>query len=332
MRLISIVVALELVARFAHAQASAEQVARCAAVPVAALRLQCYDALAKPKSDSARSSPRTVSASAKMIGNWAMSVEKDPITDQKGVTFLLKADGENGFNPPTLIIRCKRGELDAFLATSEYLGDGNDRVTIRFGNEQAMEEVWTTSSNHTALFHPGDRGEVEEFVRKLAQYGRVAFQVTPYEKGPVAMVFSVAGIGKVNQELWAICPPQQSDPGASSGARVERDEMVTTEEVFMEAVVEEKPALLSGPTLQFPELLRQAQIQGRVLVQAIIDTLGRAEPNSVKVLQSPNPGFDQSATTYVLAALFRPARVHGRAVRVLIQIPVDFKLNKWKRS
>jgi len=51
-----------------------------------------------------------------------------------------------------------------------------------------------------------------------------------------------------------------------------------------------------------------------------------SEPPSVKVLQSPNPGFDQSATSYVTTALFRPARVHGRAVRVLIQIPVEFNL------
>ena len=83
--------------------------------------------------------------------------------------------------------------------------------------------------------------------------------------------------------------------------------------------------MLSGPVLQYPDLLRQAGISGRVLVQAIIDTLGRAEPSSVKVLQSPNPGFDQAAKNYLLKALFRPARVHGRAVRVLIQIPVDFR-------
>src|SRR5258706_11210924 len=47
-------------------------------------------------------------------------------------------------------------------------------------------------------------------------------------------------------------------------------------------------------TTLFRSLLRQAAIQGRVLVQAIIDTAGRAEPPSVKVIQSPNPGFDQS--------------------------------------
>jgi TonB family protein len=122
------------------------------------------------------------------------------------------------------------------------------------------------------------------------------------------------------------------DPKDYSGSGVEGglgSGMVPTgNEVFMEAIVEEKPTVLSGPIPVYPELLKQAQIQGRVLVQAIVDTLGRAEPPSVKVLQSPNPGFDQSAKNYVLKALFRPARVHGRAVRVLIQIPIDFRLKQ----
>ena len=140
----------------------------------------------------------------------------------------------------------------------------------------------------------------------------------------------------VPPEIPTTLPPlnlqEHFDPKDYSGSGVEgglASGMVPTgNEVFMEAIVEEKPAVLSGPTLQFPELLRQAQIQGRVLVQAIIDTLGRAEPPSVKVLQSPNPGFDQSAKSYVTKALFRPARVHGRAVRVLIQIPIDFRLKQ----
>lgn len=208
MRVLGVVAGLVLVARSTQAQASAEQLARCAAMPVAAVRLQCYDALAKPKPDSTRGTPREVPAGASTIENWGMSVESDPITDQKGVTFVLQAEGASSLNPPTLVIRCKRGELNAFLATGDYLGDGNDRVTIRFGNEPAVQERWSESSDHTALFHPGDRAKVEAFVKRLAQHDRVAFQVTPYEKGPVAMVFSLAGIGKVNQELWAICPSQ----------------------------------------------------------------------------------------------------------------------------
>lgn len=122
------------------------------------------------------------------------------------------------------------------------------------------------------------------------------------------------------------------DPKDYSGTGVEgglaTGLVPTGNEVFMEAIVEEKPAVLSGPPPTYPELLKQAGIQGRVLVQAIVDTLGRAEAGSIKVLQSPNPGFDQSARNYVQKALFRPARVHGRAVRVLIQIPIEFRLRQ----
>src|SRR5256884_1009656 len=96
---------------------------------------------------------------------------------------------------------------------------------------------------------------------------------------------------------------EKFDPKDYSGTGVEGGVATgivpTGNEVFMEAIVEEKPAVLSGPQPVYPELLKQAQITGRVLVQAIVDTLGRAEPNSVKVLQSPNPGFDQSAKNYL---------------------------------
>lgn len=99
-------------------------------------------------------------------------------------------------------------------------------------------------------------------------------------------------------------------------------------QVYSEAVVEEKPDRLSGPIPEYPQLLRSAGIEGTVIVQVVIDTMGRAEPNSIKVIRSPNPGFDQPVRSAVLRTLFRPARVHGRAVRVLVQIPYNFTLQR----
>lgn len=163
-------------------------------------------------------------------------------------------------------------------------------------------------------------------------------QEKPPEQQPVQLDVPLKGFQTVvaPDVVPTNIPPvnlqEHFDPKDYSGSGVEggiASGMVPTgNEVFMEAIVEEKPTVLSGPVPVYPELLKQAQIQGRVLVQAIVDTLGRAEPPSVKVLQSPNPGFDQSAKNYVLKALFRPARVHGRAVRVLIQIPIDFRLKQ----
>lgn len=193
----------------AQSQATKEQLARCAAMTAPALRLVCFDALAKGTSDTARASGSALPASSKRLGNWIMAQQTDPISDKKGAVFTLRAEGSNILDKPTLSIRCLRGELDALVFTDEYLGDDNDEVTIRYGTEQPVQQNWTESSNHTALFYPGDRAEVESFVRKLAEYQRVVIQVSPYNRGPMAMVFLLSGIGQVNRELWALCPPGQ---------------------------------------------------------------------------------------------------------------------------
>jgi periplasmic protein TonB len=90
--------------------------------------------------------------------------------------------------------------------------------------------------------------------------------------------------------------------------------------------VEQRPELLSAPPPVYPQLLRQAGIQGRVVLRAVIDTTGRVEPTSVRIVKSPSAGFEQPTRDWVLKALFRPARIHGRAVRVFINLPVDYSL------
>src|SRR5437660_1536840 len=67
-------------------------------------------------------------------------------------------------------------------------------------------------------------------------------------------------------------------------------------------------------------------LAAHVVIGAVAATLGRVEPRSVSIVASPDPGFAVSARDYVLRALFRPARVHGRPVRVLVRLPIDFAL------
>lgn len=97
-------------------------------------------------------------------------------------------------------------------------------------------------------------------------------------------------------------------------------------DVLTPDLVQERPEMLSHPSLVYPELLKQAGIEGNVIAQAIVDTTGRIEASSIRILESPNPGFDQPAKDLVLKSLYRPARVYGRAVRVLIQQPIAFTL------
>jgi len=160
----------------------------------------------------------------------------------------------------------------------------------------------------------------------------------PEEQPPVLEIPQLKGFQTVvaPTDIPTNIPPinlqEHFDPKDYTGTGVEggigTGIVPSSDQVFMESVVEERPEVLSGPSLVYPDLLRQAGVQGRVIVQAIIDTSGRAEPQSVKIIQSPNPGFDQPARSYVLRALFRPARVHGRAVRVLVNLPIDFKIKR----
>jgi TonB family protein len=93
-------------------------------------------------------------------------------------------------------------------------------------------------------------------------------------------------------------------------------------------LVQEPPVLLAAPPPAYPPLLRAAGVQGRVEVQLVVDTLGCAEGGSFRIVHSDNPGFEAPAIESLRGALFRPARVFGRAVRVLVQVPVVFVLRR----
>lgn len=93
-------------------------------------------------------------------------------------------------------------------------------------------------------------------------------------------------------------------------------------------VVEELPVLLGFPAPRYPELLRQAGVEGHVTVGLVLDTLGRAEPASVRVLSSTHRLFEPAAVQVVLGSTYSPGRLNGRAVRVRIQVPVAFELRR----
>jgi protein TonB len=92
--------------------------------------------------------------------------------------------------------------------------------------------------------------------------------------------------------------------------------------------VEEPPVLLSHPAPGYPELLRSAGIEGRVVVEAVLDTLGRVERGSLRIVSSTHALFVPEASALVLGSRYRPARFGGMAVRVRIQVPVDFALRR----
>lgn len=104
------------------------------------------------------------------------------------------------------------------------------------------------------------------------------------------------------------------EPGAAPGA------------VYRTLTVDEPPRLLTHPVLEYPPLLRSAGVEGSVVLEVVIDSAGRPEPGSLRVLEASHPLFVSAGTRALLGSRFRPGRIQGRPVRVLIRQPVVFRL------
>ncbi len=79
---------------------------------------------------------------------------------------------------------------------------------------------------------------------------------------------------------------------------------------------------------RYPESLRAKGIEGRVLLQFVVDTNGRVEYRTVRELSSDHPDFTMAVREALLGLRFLPAEVEGRKVRQLVQQPFEFSLSR----
>jgi protein TonB len=114
--------------------------------------------------------------------------------------------------------------------------------------------------------------------------------------------------------------------GADAGSGVGGG-AASSDAIYSAAVVEKSAIALSGNrTPIYPELLRKAGIEGSVLVQFIIDTTGRLEPGSVRILKSQHELFSAAVRNALLNHRFLPAEAGGRKVRTLVEQRFDFAI------
>lgn len=106
-------------------------------------------------------------------------------------------------------------------------------------------------------------------------------------------------------------------------------EVVKEDQAYFEFQVE-KPVVPAPGSSQprYPDILRQAGVEGEVLAQFVVDTTGRAESGSFKVLRSSHDLFAQSVKSALPGMRFIPAEVGGKRVKQLVQQPFTFAITK----
>jgi TonB family protein len=103
---------------------------------------------------------------------------------------------------------------------------------------------------------------------------------------------------------------------------------LTDAELARPGPVEQKPiALAKHVNFVYPRTAKLAGQSGSAVVQFVVDTLGRAKPESIMCTRATYKDFADAAMAVVKTMEFTPATLEGHKIEQLVQYPIDFKLN-----
>ena len=78
----------------------------------------------------------------------------------------------------------------------------------------------------------------------------------------------------------------------------------------------------------YPPELEARRVEGQVVAAYVVDTIGRVDTTTIRVLGSDHPRFTESVRSALEDARFRPAKRSGHAVRQLVQQRFRFKVEQ----
>lgn len=117
-------------------------------------------------------------------------------------------------------------------------------------------------------------------------------------------------------------PAGDGRDGASVGAPDGGDTPMSAFSVDREVVA------LKGVTPRYPGILANAGVEGTVVMQFVVDTLGRVERGSIRAMRADQALFEESVREALARMRFVPAEAGGRKVRQLVEQPFTFALGR----
>jgi hypothetical protein len=95
---------------------------------------------------------------------------------------------------------------------------------------------------------------------------------------------------------------------------------------LLELEVDRPVVMGRGSHVKYPDAMRSRAVMGCVLAQWVVDTTGFADTTTFRILRASHTEFAQAVRDALPKMRFRPAELHGRKVRQLVQQPFDFSI------
>jgi TonB family protein len=117
-------------------------------------------------------------------------------------------------------------------------------------------------------------------------------------------------------------------PATRASSRASGTPVVVAKDTPMyEFQVEAQARQLPGTgSPHYPRAMKEANREGEVLAQFVVDERGNVDVPTFKVLKSTDPAFTEAVHEALPTLRFAPAKVGGRAVRQVVQQPFTFGL------
>ncbi|HBE72765.1 MAG TPA: hypothetical protein DDW31_01465 [candidate division Zixibacteria bacterium] len=160
-------------------------------------------------------------------------------------------------------------------------------------------------------------------VEQVQVAGAAAAAPTMGRPTPVPDDQAVDESAATQRELGAISAGAATSGEMSTGSMVV-DEAIPDRSAYV--AMEKSPEVLRHAKVDYPDLARRAQAEGRVFLQLLVDVDGRVMRAEI-AKSSGNPVLDEAALDAGKTVLFTPAIAPGgKAVRVWVMYPVTFSL------
>lgn len=106
------------------------------------------------------------------------------------------------------------------------------------------------------------------------------------------------------------------------------DEDIPASDVFIPFEVPPQPLPDFSPQPEFPELARQAGMQGKVIVQVYVDKHGDVKKWKIMKADPEGLGFEEEVQKVITKWKFTPAIQQGNPVGVWVAVPFNFKYKR----
>ena len=104
--------------------------------------------------------------------------------------------------------------------------------------------------------------------------------------------------------------------------------IVDANQTYFEFQVEKPVVALNNASPVFPSMLQNQGVSGQVIAQFVVDTTGRVDVSTFKVVESSHDLFTAAVKNSLPRMRFQPAEVGGRKVKQLVQQPFVFNIGK----